>query len=247
MIARVPILAFASLLALDARASIIFSDLGPGGTYDINTGASVLGAAETSQPVASGFAFAASATGIVQGIDIALTTTRFPGTVSNVLVALQADSAGSPGNVIESWHISDLPSVFDPCCTLWPLSPLSTYTLSAGTQYWLTAAPDAVETYVIFNLNNTGVTGPEWNFLFPDETQIHYGVKLGAFEVLGQGTGIPEPGTFVLIGAGMMSIALRRRGASVSAVHRRLSRIRNSARCKISSAAEDLAKGRRVL
>jgi hypothetical protein len=138
-------------------------------------------------------------------IDLALS---FLSGTNSATVTLNSDSSGLPGAVLATWNLSSLP-VFGTCCTVETLTPSSTVFLSAGTQYWIVAAPGASNTWDAWNLNNTGATG----LIAFDNGTGFFGVSgrtLSAFDVLG----VPEPTTLALVSGGLALLLVRRRRAS---------------------------------
>ena len=132
------------LLASRGHAGmVLFSDLGPGGSYTTS-------GAPVSPDTYSGFDFVATATATVSQIDIALLpiASLFPLPTDMAGIALQTDSEEfglpAPGDVIDSSSVSGLPSPFNlsdcdlagVCTALVTLMPHSSYSQTAGTEYW---------------------------------------------------------------------------------------------------------------
>lgn len=163
-----------ALFAMPASAQVFggtfYSSFGanPGQTfppsaYSINfwcisgTAGTGCGPAQLRQ-IAAPFRPTASAT--LQSVSLAL---GYGGTGTNgVIVSLALDSAGVPGNVLESWTVSRLPGGTQP-----PLTTLRDrlgLSLTAGQGYWLIVQPMAADTYVVWYTNVLGLTGAMANY-----------------------------------------------------------------------------------
>jgi hypothetical protein len=85
------------------------------------------------------------------------------GTGTNgALVSLALDSNGTPGNILESWTVTTLPSGNQPPLTV--LNDRLNLTLSAGQNYWVTVQPMASDTYVQWFTNVLGINGAMANY-----------------------------------------------------------------------------------
>jgi hypothetical protein len=184
--------------------TVLFSDLGSGGSVYNQFGANAISgsAAGPGGSVTQGDAFTPSSTAVLGQIDVALT---FISGTNSVELTLNADNAGSPGAVLQTWTLTNLPT-FGTCCTLETVTPNSPITLMSGTQYWLIASVVAANTSDGFNWNNTGATGPHAE---SDKGQpfVVSTATIGAFDVL---SAVPEPSSFVLVAAGWAVCISRR-------------------------------------
>lgn len=193
----------------EARADeIIFSNFGPGMTFNTSTGWNVSGAnvfggrvvAQSFSPL-TGFTFsnAQLAIGIIDG--------------PNLLQVVLMTSSGAlqqPDTIIETITLTNAVSPFTPSGIVLANSTLHPV-LNPGEQYWLVA----------FAPNDT--TFMAWNFSVNDSPQAfsllngshsltgpwEFGSPRGAFQVVG--TPIPEPATILLLGPALAVITLRRR------------------------------------
>jgi hypothetical protein len=176
-----------AVLAFPAEADIIFSNFGPGQTYE-GTSYTV----QTSVYVAAPF--------VPAGHDYTLSQIDLPlgrsGGLDSLTVELTADSSDSPGTILESWVLSGLgpfPNTDPPLSASSVLHPL----LHQNTRYWLVALATDPSTIAAWNLNVTvdrGTVafsydgGGSW-VLTPPSAEVP------AFDVVGSAvTAIPEPG-----------------------------------------------------
>jgi hypothetical protein len=188
-----------------ASAEVVYSDFGPGQSYDTSSGliigdsGSVVGETFDSNPAAMGFTPTSSAD--VSQIDIALNL--FQGSTSSpeVAVSLWTDVANAPGAALGSWDLTGLPFSNDP--GIETISGISGVSLSAGQSYFLEV--DALNGAAYgWNLNSTDAKGD----VFVVGTD-HPDSKLSAFDVVGSAT--PEPATWAMLltGVGMIGVGLR--------------------------------------
>src|SRR5438067_11474309 len=137
---------FLMLLSLPARAVVIYTDFGPGNSFNSS---GVAGAVTST--IGEAFEFTAAATGLVSSVDFAANV--LSGTPSYT-VSIAADAANHPGAIIDSMTATGLtttPSVVNALSTLHPL-------LIQSTKYWIEiTAGDATlgNTFV----NNQSVLG----------------------------------------------------------------------------------------
>jgi len=119
------------------------------------------------------------------------------------IVNLTTDSAGAPGTSIESWST--------PSASVYPssnfdsiqLTSVSNALLFTGSQYWLEISPGAPNTEGIWNRSTSG---PALT-LFSSGSGWTCCVNAVAFDVIGAGTGVPEPGTLALVQFSLLGLA----------------------------------------
>lgn len=195
----------ASALVPIQASTVIFSDFGPGGTYDPSRGFYIAGIFSPTDTFASwGMPFTPSGEFLLNQIDIAVET--FPESTLPVIVTLDANSAGTPGSALMTWTVTALPPS-GTCCSAAMLEASSPLFLSAGTQYWVVASPESPQTFAEWNWNSIGVTGPQALQEGPGLSWIVSNFDPpGAFAV--SGTPVPEPATGRLAGASLIAIII---------------------------------------
>jgi len=178
-------------IALVEGTTVIYSNFGPGDTYDAGEGWIEAGIdQDVLAPYIAAMPFTpAKATYILTQLDLALS---YDGAGPNALtVELCQNDDGVPGKLIYSWYVTGLPAFgsSDSIVQTIPINPAQkTILLKQGVQYWLIAVPSINEA-AVWNSTSVDVTathaesydGGPW-FL---ETTIP-----GAFDVLG--TPLPE-------------------------------------------------------
>jgi hypothetical protein len=181
-----------------ANADTVYSNLGPGNSY--NTSVAAGWGVSAFQDVAARFT----------GTGVNLSEVKLPlgsehvGT-NSVLVELLGDSGGTPDttNILEQWTVNNIPT--DPVSQLFDLTSVMNPFLASGTHYWLAAFPAANDTNAGWLKNSTGATGfdfrdppiPTWFTAPPlDPTP--------AFSIIGV---VPEPTSLMLLGSGALILA----------------------------------------
>jgi hypothetical protein len=200
---------------------ILFSDLGPGGSYD-NTGGFVLQGAGnccsfpgSTYSYADRFTVAGSGSEAVSQIDLGVTNllpSAFPvcadptTCLNTFFASIWTDVSGSPGSQVPGayWSLTSEPHGSS---ALVSVTGISGVTLIGGQQYFMIVGPlsptdNSLNTW---DTNNQGVFGGAQYSTDGGVTWIPYPtfLAISAFDVVGVGTGVPEPSALALLGAGI--------------------------------------------
>jgi hypothetical protein len=189
------------LLSGTAKADIIFNTFGPGDTYDRSTGWTV-GFPGTYQDIGQAFTPAGN-TYTLERLVLALGWVTGTNAVD---VSLMTAVGGLPGSVLETWHVTNLPSfgTGGPITVDSVLHPF----LEQGTQYFVVSSvPLGESTWAGWNWNIAGTTGPlafrqnggPWSAF----TDVQAALRA-------EGSPIPEPGTLGLLALGMVVVTVYR-------------------------------------
>jgi len=177
----------------------IFSDFGPGSSYSSSGGWAVgLGFAQANM-------FTATTSGIVNQIDVAMTNAGGPGTAT---VSLWTDVGDLPGVELGSWDVT----ASQPCCAgeIVTIPVGSGPSLNSGQSYFLEISPTDASTFNIWLNNDQGISGLD---LFSLDGGISWNSTgnqtIGAFDILGSPSAVPEPATFVLLGCAVICMSSR--------------------------------------
>jgi hypothetical protein len=206
-----------SLTSLPARGASIFSDLGTGNnTYLNNTNSwGIEGTANSfsagiAQGVAALFTAGGSGSEAVGQIDLGVWLFSGSGTFT---ASIWTDVAGKPGAQVAGafWSLATSNS-YPNCCNLVTVSGISGVTVTGGQQYFMILQPVSYSDSSTngWNYNSQGVSGDvqisqngsTWG---DTGTSANY----AAFDVLGPAT-VPEPGSLLLIGAGLVALGLKK-------------------------------------
>ena len=196
----------ALILTGAAEASTLYTDFGPGQTYNTGAAYGIKGSDPFREAVAA--AFKPSVTGTLDSIDLAVQLISSFGTPT-FTGELTSDASGVPGVIIESFILDSLP--VDP--TIRTVSSILHPSLSSLSNYWVVVLPGDTTTFGGWKASiffaNTQVTdrsvdgGSTWS--------TDPGGGAPAFDVIG--TSVPEPTTWVLFAgplAGMLWFRRRR-------------------------------------
>jgi hypothetical protein len=204
---------YALLLAAPSvsRADVVFSNFGPGSTYDGGLG-NVVGNDGIGNAGEADI-FTSALTEKLGSIDVALTCGLGPCDGSTT-VSLDNNTGGLPGAAIERFTIANvtlgtlgssnntpvvLTSVFQPI-------------LTANTPYWITVTGDSGNV-VDWNLNITGDGSPEVYSADGGATWGSFGFTPNAYQVNGN-VAVPEPSSvpMLVLSLGVVGLLIRRLG-----------------------------------
>jgi hypothetical protein len=212
MKANLGILIATILGAAHLNAGTIYNTFGSGDSYETGSGSTLgLGNLFGNGGYSDAFEFTPTTSGSVDDILTAIQYIYEPGlaTGPNELdVWLMSDDSGSPGSIIESFEYtgtsgSSNESVITLQSTTHPY-------LSAGTEYWLAAAPvDLLNSWFVWQNNDQGITGSYAQRVgsgsWMDGTSD---INLPAFEITSEIVSTPEPNlrAFLLAALGMVFV-----------------------------------------
>ncbi len=207
------VLASMALMASQsAIADTVFNNFAAGHGYNCCTGWTVSGSTSPPGLSTSANEFTALVTGSVSQIDVAVGWVT--GT-NGATVSFWTDNSGTPGAMLGSWDISNLPT-FGTCCSFSTISGISGINVSAGQNYFLLLSAPS-DTWDAWNFNSTGDKGlvvqstdggATWHLADNGAPGTQ---NRSAFDVLTNP--VPEPGSLALLGSGVLVLAgnLRRK------------------------------------
>lgn len=161
---------------------VLYSTVGPGDIYDYGAGASVSGPNTPPGFFVSGFPFVSSIAATLDTIQVAFGAI---GTNTTFTLSLRAANGplGGPGDVIETFLITEDVGQMGFPRPLITLRSTSRPLLNAATVYWLVATADA-DNWVGWNVNVLNLTGRFYSIQLGSEVLLDDQL-LGAFRVNG--------------------------------------------------------------
>jgi hypothetical protein len=188
-----------------AKADIIYSNLGPGQSYQPG-GYSISGSGGTVLPPngfgsAVAMSFTPTANFTFGSVELPLEYYGGPGT-NSFIVSLMTDAGGHPGIFLESFSANNLPSTSNPA--LDTFVSVTNTPLNAGTTYWIVAMPVAQDSAAFWLMNPTGAQG----YSRTANDSLTWIPQLGdspGLEVDGTPI-VPEPSSLHLMGIGFVGL-----------------------------------------
>ena len=192
--------------ASPARATSLYSTLGPSGQFDTGTAYTVTGSDFNNAVIASPFSVSTTAT-LTNAL---LGVGNFAGNNNPISLYVESNAGGVPGAILTTLtQVGVLPPLGTNSLTMFTSGG---YTLTSGTMYWLVAVETDPATFqgwnfaytdpnnnIAFNLSGSA-TGP-WNQFFGTDV---------AFQINGT-TSVPESGSsFLLLGASLLVVGAGR-------------------------------------
>lgn len=205
-------------LTASAKATVVFGDFGPGGTF-AGTGRIVSSGFDPDFPYRNspGYSFVAGSAASVSQIDIGFNS--IAGSVDVGLFAaapytgpghgLPGFGTTEPGAELGSWTVTDTGDQ-----VVESIAGITGITLAAGADYFLVLSLDPTATKnAIWGDDSVGLTGDLWQCADSDPVCAPGNISLadvatGAFDVLAHPVSDPEPGSLWLLGVACGGLGL---------------------------------------
>jgi hypothetical protein len=202
------VLAVGCMLSIPAAADTIYNNFNTGDTYNCCSGWDASGPDGPNGQVTNAQEFTANVSAFVTQIDLGISLLQGDGGGTAALYTVGGND--SPGTLLGSWDFTTHQN-FGDCCAVETISINSGPMLRQGTDYFMVLSAGG-ENVDVWNDNTTGAHGhvlisrDNGNFWFDQGF-----TGLSTFRV--EGIAVPEPGTLVMMGSGVLAAAagLRRK------------------------------------
>jgi hypothetical protein len=196
----IPALVFASVAMLPAQGAVLFSNLGPGDTFNTASGNVI----DNNQYVASNFT--ASETASITSLRLALRSSS--ASAFDLIVSLRSPGSFPTGSVLESWTISGS-SLSQSTAQIETLISLTNPLLTSGETYWIRLESQvASPSRFVWHMNSTGDQGIAISQTQGTSWLSGPFATAPAFEV--NGSAVPEPSAALLLIGGLSMLGVHR-------------------------------------
>lgn len=199
------------LLAQTGTATVLYSTYGPSFGYGAGIGSTLGYLPSENANIAVALQFQLSSNAVFERLFVQ-PSCNIPCS-DPVIVALREDNAGLPGTLIESFSIdgSALPAFSDAGVAPITLTSVLNPILLGSTNYWVAMTTTANNILAAWNFGSPVVNTNRVRSLDGGVTwsEVDGSSNAAAFQI--EGTAVPEPGTWVLLGMGLLAVRLRRR------------------------------------
>ena len=182
------VLTFNVSTPLGAQESVVlYNTFGPGDTYNYGEGGSVSGPNAPNGFMSAGFTFVSSIAATLDTIQVAFGGMRATSAKTEFTLSVRAANGrdGGPGDILETFLVSELAGLFGYLNPLLTLHSSSRPLLEANTVYWLVATAEE-DNWVGWNANNRNLRGEFYSAqLYRDREFILDDQLLGTFRVNG--------------------------------------------------------------
>lgn len=202
-------------LAVQANASVLFSDLGTGGSVYSTAPGSIIQGSGLGAWITQARPFTVSGAGNFLLTQFDLGIVNDSPSAATFTASIWTDTSSLPGTELGSWSLSTS-TTFGNCCGLVTQSGITGITLTGGLQYWMVVGPQsgADHSKNEWADNTQGLNSARLGSLDGGGSWIVDGAgTAAAFDVLGATppSPTPEPSTLLLLGAAFLPMLAAKR------------------------------------